>query len=55
MSRSDAQPHYADQEILRAIHEIRYGTVEITIHDSRVVQIAKTERIRLDTSGPTKT
>jgi hypothetical protein len=54
MSRSNSQPHHSDQEILRAIHEIRYGTVEITIHDSKVVQIAKTERIRLDVNGPAR-
>jgi hypothetical protein len=54
MSRSNSQPHHSDQEILRAIHEIRYGTVEITIHDSKVVQIAKTERIRLDANGPAR-
>jgi hypothetical protein len=54
MSRSTPAPNHSDQEILRAIHEIRYGTVEITIHDSQVVQIAKTERIRLDPAGPTR-
>ena len=40
-----------------AIGQIRYGSVQITIHDSRVVQIEKAERIRvnkdtdLDTGG----
>jgi hypothetical protein len=35
--------------ILRAIREIRYGSVEIIIHDSRIVQIERKEKIRLDT------
>jgi hypothetical protein len=33
--------------ILRAIREIRYGSVQIVIQDSKVVQIDKMERIRL--------
>ena len=33
--------------ILRAIREIRYGSVQIVIQDSKVVQIDKVERIRL--------
>jgi hypothetical protein len=33
--------------ILHAIREIRYGSVQIVIQDSKVVQIDKVERIRL--------
>jgi len=33
--------------ILHAIREIRYGSVPIIIQDSKVVQIAKVERICL--------
>jgi hypothetical protein len=36
------------QEILRALQEIRYGSVEIVIHDSKVVQIERKEKIRID-------
>jgi hypothetical protein len=36
------------QQILRALQEIRYGSVEIIIHDSRVVQIERKEKIRID-------
>ncbi len=34
--------------IFRAITSIRYGSVEITVHDSKVVQIDKTEKIRFN-------
>ncbi len=34
--------------ILKAIKSLQYGSVEITIHDSKVVQIDKTEKIRYD-------
>ena len=33
-------------EIVEAIRAIRFGSVQITIHDSRVVQIEKAEKIR---------
>jgi hypothetical protein len=35
-----------DLEILRAIRSVRYGSVEVTIHDSRVVQIERKEKRR---------
>ncbi|MBI4597613.1 MAG: YezD family protein [Candidatus Omnitrophica bacterium] len=34
-------------QIARAISSIQYGCVQITIHDSHVVQIEKAEKIRL--------
>ena len=36
-----------ESEILRAVREVRYGSVEITIHDSRVVQIERREKVRV--------
>ena len=36
------------QQILRALQEIRYGSVEIVIHDAKVVQIERKEKIRID-------
>lgn len=36
------------QEILKALKSIRYGYVQITVQDSKVVQIDKTEKIRFD-------
>ena len=33
--------------ILRALREIRYGSIQIVIQDSKVVQIEKLEKIRL--------
>ena len=32
-----------EQEILRAVRSLRYGSVEIIIHDSKVVQIERKE------------
>ena len=36
-----------EQQILRAIKNVRYGSVEIIIHDSQVVQIERKEKIRI--------
>lgn len=35
-------------EVLRLIRSIRYGYIEIIIHNGEVVQIDKTEKIRLN-------
>jgi hypothetical protein len=45
---SDSLPNLSevDAEILRTLRNIRYGSVEITIHDSRVVQIERKEKRR---------
>ncbi|MEQ1887841.1 MAG: YezD family protein [Alphaproteobacteria bacterium] len=37
-----------ERQILDAIMMIRFGTVEVVIHDSRVVQIERSEKIRFD-------
>jgi hypothetical protein len=34
------------------VNSLRFGVVQIVIHDSRVVQIEKTERVRLDKTNP---
>lgn len=40
-----------EEEIARAIRSIRYGSVEIVIHDSRVVQVERREKVRFDGEG----
>lgn len=37
-----------EKELRRALSEIRYGSIEIVIQDSRVVQIELREKLRLD-------
>jgi hypothetical protein len=38
-------------EILRAVKEVRFGSVEIIIHDSRVVQVERREKVRFPKAG----
>jgi hypothetical protein len=42
-------------EIARAVNSLRYGTVQITVHNARIVQIDKLERVRfLQTVDPSR-
>ena len=41
-------------EILRSIKNVRFGSIEITIHDSRVVQIERKEKVRFATMPRSK-
>jgi hypothetical protein len=34
--------------VKRQVNSLRYGAVQIIIHDARVTQVEKTERMRLD-------
>lgn len=36
------------KEIIEALNSLKYGYVQITVHNSRVVQIDRTEKTRLD-------
>ena len=38
--------------VRRQVESLRYGAVEIVVHDSRVTQIEKVERVRLDKPAP---
>lgn len=38
-----------------ALSDLRYGSIEITVHDGRVVQIDRTEKVRLENSSASAT
>jgi len=40
--------------VVQHVSSLRYGVVEIVVHDSRVIQIEKTERVRLEKQEPSK-
>ena len=37
-------------ELVRALRTIRFGAIALTVHDGRLVEIQKTEKIRRKTS-----
>lgn len=40
-------PVEVQQLILESLQSLRYGVLEITVHEGRIVQIEKREKIRL--------
>ena len=51
-SRSSRRPDLSEdgeivRQIIEAVRSVRFGQVQIIIQDSRVVQIDKTEKVRL--------
>ena len=43
-----AKPHNWLEVVSEQIGTLRFGVVQIVVHDGRVVQIEKTEKVRLD-------
>jgi hypothetical protein len=49
--RGDEELRRIEPELRLALAEIRYGSIEIVIQDSRVVQIERREKVRFDREG----
>lgn len=43
-----AQSGEVERQIANALRGLRYGSVEIVVHDGRVVQIERKEKVRLE-------
>ena len=41
-----------DKRILQAVRSLDYGSVEVVVHDSKVVQIERREKLRFDKPAP---
>jgi hypothetical protein len=52
-SDDPARPDLTDIErhILISLKQIRFGSLEIVVHDSRIVQIERSEKLRFDVKG----
>jgi hypothetical protein len=40
-----------EADVLAAIRRLRYGAVEVTVHDGRIVQIETREKVRIESAG----
>ena len=40
--------HRIEQTIQQALRDLRFGSVEIIVHDSKVVQIERREKVRVE-------
>ena len=55
--RKAPDPEWPEMEVLsaeewavvRAIRDTAYGAIEVVLHQARIVQIVKTEKLRLET------
>lgn len=61
-SDDDEAGEPVDEAIQNALRGLRFGSVEIVVHDGKIVQVVRTERMRLGadkpsspTSSPTST
>jgi hypothetical protein len=43
-----ALPPALAKELVEALRSIRYGAIELVIHDGRVVQLERREKVRFD-------
>lgn len=44
--RDDVQPW--EKRVLSALRGLRFGSVEVVVHDGRIVQIERREKVRLE-------
>ena len=51
MSKAN-EPAEIEKHILDAIRSLKYGAVEVMVHDSRIVQVEKTEKVRFEPARP---
>ncbi len=40
--------------LMRLIREVRFGSIEIVVHEGRITQIERREKLRFNPSGPTR-
>jgi len=48
---ADATGGSWERQVLEAVRGIRYGSVEVVIHDARIVQIERREKVRLEVTS----
>ena len=49
-SKSDAQPEWL-RVVQQKVESLRYGVVQLVVHDGRVTSIERTEKTRLNAGG----
>ncbi len=43
-----------EREILQAVREVRFGTIEVVVHEGRVMEIRQTKKVRLPSESPAR-
>ena len=52
LTNSDLELTATEKELLQLIRSLRFGSVEIHVHEARIVQIERRERRRFDDPKP---
>jgi hypothetical protein len=52
--RETALPEWLEL-VRKQVNSLKFGTVQITVHDSHVTQVEKLEKVRLDRPNPNST
>lgn len=50
--RPDAVQEEIGRRVIEALRGLRFGSVEIVVHDGKVVQFERRERVRMFPTGP---
>jgi hypothetical protein len=50
----DVLPDEILSALARLVRELRFGSIEIVVHEGRVTQIERREKVRFATSGATR-
>ena len=50
----DVLPEEILRTLARLVHELRFGSIEIVVHDGRITQIERREKVRF-TPAPSQT
>jgi hypothetical protein len=51
--KDDAEPEWL-RLVRQHVNSLKFGTVQITVHDSRVTQVERSEKVRLDAQNNVK-
>ena len=52
---TEVLPEEVLDALARLVREIRFGSVEIVVHDGRITQIERREKLRFSTVAPLRT
>ena len=53
-SEQQAIPAAVLAALLRLLREVRFGSIEIVVHEGRITQIERREKVRFAPSGPAR-
>ena len=53
-TRKEVEPNWL-QLVRKQVESLKFGTVQITVHDSQVTEVVRAEKVRLERTKPSGT